>query len=244
MSSSSHELSALTGAYALDALDPQERAAFEAHLAGCPDCAAELRSLRAAAGELSHTSASGPPPQLRADVLDAIGQVRPLPPAGENVVAIRSRTARRWLWQAVAAACVLLAAAGGVWGYQQHQDADHSRNRAAAITRVLDSRDAATVTGAVGTGHATIIYSKAEHRLVLVGHGIAAPAGDKTYQLWMITSAGRATSAGVFTPDASGTVLVKASGDLADTAKMGISIEPAGGSTQPTPGAIIAQMPI
>lgn len=244
MSSSNHELSTLTGAYALDALDEAEHAAFEAHLATCADCAAEVRSLRAAAAELSRTSAAAPPEQLRGDMLGTIGSIRPLPPSADNLVSLRAHAARRWRWQSVAAACVLLAAAAGVWGYQQHQDANRSHTRTAAITNVLDSRDAASVTGAVATGHARIVYSKAAHRLVLIGQNIPEPARDKTYQLWMIDPAGHATSGGVFTPDSSGNVLVLASGDLTDVTRMGISIEPAGGSRQPTPGAIIAEMPI
>ncbi|MGH8961959.1 MAG: anti-sigma factor [Jatrophihabitantaceae bacterium] len=152
---------------------------------------------------------------------------------------------RRCLWQSVAAACMLIAAAAAAWGYQQHHDATHSQNRASAITRVLDSPDASTVTGAIGTsGHATLIYSKNRQRLVLIGHDIPAPPAGKTYQLWMIDPAGTATSAGLFTPNSSGSVLVQASGNLADTAQMGVSVEPAGGSKQPTPGAIIAHMKI
>ena len=69
---SSHEFGGLTGAYALDALDEQERARFEAHLASCADCAAEVRSLRAAAAELSHTTSTAPPPGLRADILEML----------------------------------------------------------------------------------------------------------------------------------------------------------------------------
>lgn len=241
---SNHELSTLTGAYALDALNEQERAAFEAHLTTCADCAAEVRSLRAAAAELSRTSATTPPAELRGDLLAAIENVRPVPSTADDGVSLRTHTARRWVWQAIAAACLLLAAATGVWGYQQHQDANRSHARTAAITSVLDSRDAASVAGAVATGHASIIYSKGEHRLVLIGQNIPEPAPDKTYQLWMIDSAGHATSGGVFTPNSNGNVLVLASGDLAKVTRMGISIEPAGGSQQPTPGAIIAEIPL
>lgn len=244
MSSSDHELSTLTGAYALDALDEAERVAFEAHLVTCADCAAEVRSLRAAAAELSRTSSAIPPDGLRGEILASIENIRPLPPATDDVVSLRAHAARRWLWQSVAAACVLLAAVAGVWGYHQRQDANRAHARAAAITSVLEGRDTASVAGAVAGGQARIVYSKTEHRLVLIGQNIPEPARDKTYQLWMIDPAGHATSAGVFAPNSSGHVLVLASGDLADVAQMGISIEPAGGSAQPTPGAIIAKMPL
>jgi anti-sigma-K factor RskA len=240
-----HEMNALTGAYALDALDEQERARFEKHLATCTDCAEEVRSLRAAAAELSQLSPTEPPAGLRDGLLAAIGQVRPQPPLGQNVVPLRPRGARRWQWQSVAAACVLIAAAAAGWGYQQRVDANHAHAQANAITQVLDSPDAATVAGTVGgTGHATVIYSKTDARLILIGHDLAAPPGSKTYQLWMIDRSGHATSAGLFTPNSSGAVLVQASGDLGDTANLGVSVEPAGGSRQPTPGAIVALLKI
>jgi anti-sigma-K factor RskA len=242
---SSHEFSGLTGAYALDALDEQERAQFEAHLSTCADCAAEVRSLRAAAAELSHTTPAAPPPELRAGILDAIGKVRPLPPAGDNVVELATHRSSRWLWQAVAAACLLLAVAAAGWGYQQHRDANHRQDRSTAIISVLESPDVRTVVGEVGsTGRATLVYSKAEHRYVLLGRDVPAPSGNRTYQLWMIDPRGGATSAGLFRPDANGNVLVQAGGDLSGAASMGISLEPDGGSSRPTPGAILAVMTI
>ena len=71
---------ALSGAYAVDALDDDERAGFEAHLPGCRDCQVEVAELRRAAAELAHDVAEEPPAALRASVLGAIAQVRPLPP--------------------------------------------------------------------------------------------------------------------------------------------------------------------
>lgn len=74
------DIHGLSGAYAVDAVDDVERALFEAHLAGCAQCQAEVASLRAAAGELSSTTLTSPPPSLRASVLRDISSVRPLPP--------------------------------------------------------------------------------------------------------------------------------------------------------------------
>ena len=241
----SHDLSALTGAYALDALDESERALFEAHLAGCPDCAAEVRSLRAAAAELSHATAAAPPPQLRGDVLAGIATVRPLPPRVDRAIRLRAHRPSQRLWQAVAAACALIAVVAAGWGYQQHRDARERDPRATAISAILDSPDATAVTGDIGgAGRAALLYSKSERRLVLIGHDIPAPAEHKTYQLWMIGPQGNAASAGLFAPDNDGNVLVRVTGDLADTAQIGISVEPAGGSPRPTPGAILATLKI
>jgi anti-sigma-K factor RskA len=231
----SDELNALAGAYALDALDGDERALFEQHLLSCDDCAAEVRGMQAAAAELSHATAVAPPPELRGSVLTAISQVRPLPPVVDNVVALHRARAGRSRWQLLAAACALIAIASSVWGYQQHRDA--ARKNTASITLVeqlLNAPDLASTTGPVGSGQATLMYSKSQGKLIMVGHGIPAVAAGKTYQLWLISANGTATSAALFAPDGNGNIRVTASGDLNGTARMGVSLEPTGGSAKPT----------
>ena len=240
----SHELSALVGAYAIDALDESDREMFDAHLADCPDCAAEVASLRAAAAELSQVSSVEPPEALRRDVLAAVGRVRPLPPRA-GVITLQPRPVRRWLWPMVAAACALIAVVAAGWGLQEHRQLAGHRLSPTALSSVFDSEDVAAVSVPVGsTGHATVVYSKAKHRVVLIGQGIPTLPADRTYQVWMLGPNGTATSGGLFRPDRNGNVLVQASGDLNHTAQMGISIERAGGAARPSPGAIVADVAI
>ncbi|MQW76934.1 anti-sigma factor [Nocardioides sp. dk4132] len=80
----SEDIHALSGAYAVDALDDVERAHFERHLAGCEACQAEVDSLRDATALLASTTATPPPPALRDAVLAQIANVRPLPPLVED----------------------------------------------------------------------------------------------------------------------------------------------------------------
>lgn len=233
----SPELHALAGAYALDALDPQEREVFEAHLAECEDCAAEVRSFTATAAELSQITLAGPPPALRADVLSAISNVRPLAPVTDNVIPLRRGRVTRWAWPAVAAACALIAILAGGWGIQQHRDANRT-TASSAIVGVLSANDATAVSGAVGSGHATIVFSRARQQVALLGTSVPTLPAEKSYQLWMIKKdAGGSqvfTSAGTFAPASDGTVRAVAAGDLAGVSEMGVSIEPAGGSPRPT----------
>ncbi len=58
------------GAFALGQLPASERAGLEAHLEGCPDCAAEVQSLRGVAALLPHADPErfGPAPQPSADL--------------------------------------------------------------------------------------------------------------------------------------------------------------------------------
>ena len=64
----------LSGAYALDAVDDIERAAFERHLAECEDCRTEVASLRETTALLAESTAVTPPPSLA-----RLGALRHLP---------------------------------------------------------------------------------------------------------------------------------------------------------------------
>ena len=73
---------------------------------------------------------------------------------------------------------------------------------------------------------------------MLVADGLApAPAGQ-TYQIWFLDSSGAATSAG-FVPagDHSAVVL---QGDPGAAAAVGVTLEPVGGSAQPTTTPVLA----
>ncbi|HEY0165818.1 MAG TPA: anti-sigma factor [Jatrophihabitans sp.] len=233
------ELTGLVGAYALDALDDDERAVFERHLQTCAECAEEVRGLRNAAAELSHLSEVSPPPQLRAAVLGAVAQSRPLPPLvdsarADNVVPLR-RDRGKSLWQGLAAACALAAITVSAWGFTEHREAERAAGvRASAVQQLLDAPDVKAATTTMKQGQGILIYSRSERKLVLVGRGMPTLPSDQTYQLWMMDKSGEPVSGGVFRPDQAGNVEVPASGNLDGVTRMAVSVEPAGGSAQPT----------
>jgi anti-sigma factor RsiW len=66
------EMHELAGSYALNALDTTELAEFEAHLATCPTCQADVSEFCETAAELSLLSLATPPPELRDNILAAI----------------------------------------------------------------------------------------------------------------------------------------------------------------------------
>src|SRR4051794_23204496 len=97
-SGSPHEIHALSGAYAVDALEPAEKALFEAHLAACTACQAEVAELQEATALLGGTASTEPPPALRDSVLAGIRSVRPLPPeTAETPTNVRPMPVRRRL---------------------------------------------------------------------------------------------------------------------------------------------------
>ncbi len=102
------DLHELTAAYALDALDGDEREAYETHLRDCDDCRAELASLAGTVGALASASEGpAPPADLRSRIVSA---ARSEPP---KVVALRPR---RTLYAATALATVaVVGLAIGLW---------------------------------------------------------------------------------------------------------------------------------
>jgi anti-sigma factor RsiW len=105
MTTNQDHLHELTPAYALDALADDERRAFEAHLAGCERCRADLAGLTETAGALGLAAdAAEPPDGLRDRILAAAREEGP-----SNVVAIGSHRRRFAVLGAAAAVAAGLA---------------------------------------------------------------------------------------------------------------------------------------
>jgi anti-sigma-K factor RskA len=80
------ELRELSGGYALGVLDEPDREAFEAHLATCAACTAEVRDLTEVAATLAlDLPQIDPPPALRERVLRAAIGAAPTSPAASGV---------------------------------------------------------------------------------------------------------------------------------------------------------------
>ena len=73
-----------SGAYVLDAMEPRERRAFEAHLQECDGCRRDVREFRETLSGLKELVGQPPPPTLRASVLAAIRNVTQLPHDGDQ----------------------------------------------------------------------------------------------------------------------------------------------------------------
>ena len=96
------DLHDLTAGYALDALDPDERARYEEHLASCESCRAELQEFWQVAGALGRAAGGPTPPaSLRDRILEQARDERP------NVVPLRRRIAAPVLASAAAVAAVV-----------------------------------------------------------------------------------------------------------------------------------------
>jgi anti-sigma-K factor RskA len=223
------DIHALSGAYAVDALDDAERVEFEEHLATCAECRAEVGSLRETAALLAEVGTETPPASLRAGVLSGISRVRPLPPEtpepGESTAATVVR--RRWWPQLLAAAAAVVLLAAGAVAWHPWQD-----GRTTLADRILAAPDAMKVVERLpGGGELTLVRSTSLKRAVIVGHDVPDPGDGKTYQMWLQQPGEDMVSAGLM-PDADAPTVLR--GDAATAAAAAVSVEPAGGSEAPT----------
>ncbi|MFA9446257.1 anti-sigma factor domain-containing protein [Egicoccus sp. AB-alg6-2] len=226
------DIHTLTGAYAVDALDDDERAFFERHLQDCDACALEVRELQATAARLGGAAAETPPPGLKARVMadvDAIRQERR--PAGDR------RQGAPWWGRVLApAAAVLLVLAvaagvlaGGLYGRVSSLEETQSR-----YTELLAAPDVQMVEtrGADGSmGRVVLAVSRGEAMFMV--DGMEPAPHEHVYELWLIGEAD-AQPAGLFDVDEDGRVTHLLSGDFAEAAAIGVTVEPAGGSPAPT----------
>ena len=223
------DVHALSGAYAVDALDDIERAQFERHLAECAECRAEVASLRATAATLAETTTTTPPPALRDKVLADIGTVRPLPPAVEPGAA----PGRRRRLVPLAAAAALIAAVGtGVVVTQPWSDDTSQTPQVSAVDRVLQAPDAERYTQTVDGSEATLVRSRSLNQAVLVTRNMAPPPRGKVYELWLDHKGIGMVAAGLMAEGGEQEILLE--GNPATAIGAGITVEPPGGSEEPT----------
>ncbi|MGW1540076.1 anti-sigma factor [Streptomyces sp. NPDC002309] len=241
----------LTGAYALHALPDDERAAFARHLTDCEPCRQETAEFAATAARLGLAATVTPGAALREQVLRRVTSVRQVPPAGRPVEWARRAGARRAraLSRCALAACVAAAALGGtaLWQHERARDSAEravlAEQRVDALTGVLAAPDAKSRTVRLpGGASATLVASAGRDRAVFVASGMAEPPRDKVYQLWF-DDGGRMRSAGLMDPGRTGQAVLMR-GPVDGAAGVGITVEPTGGSEQPTSEPIaVLEMP-
>jgi anti-sigma factor RsiW len=197
-----HEaIRSLLGAYALDAVDPDERDVVETHLRTCAACRAEVTDHREVAAALASGNAAAP-----ADLWDRIAGALDDPPPPEVIDLGRVRTVRRGaprrlgavVAAAAAAVAVLALVAGGTIARQDQQIDDLAARVDEAETG--PSLRVAELASAAGDLSVSAVVAGTD------GYVLAADLppldADHTYQLWGITD-GQARSLGLLGRDPS-----------------------------------------
>jgi hypothetical protein len=236
------EIQALLGAYALDAVEPEEAAAIEDHLQTCPRCRAEVEEHREVAGLLGNAGGDAPeglwdriagqledaPPPLRLAVQDGTTAVTPLAPRR------RERSGRLLAGAIGAAAALALAVLGVQVVRQQHRLDDMESALAqsdleAAASRAFDDPGARTLQLQSADGQ---VVARAvvmpDGSGFLMAHELPGLDTDRTYQLWGDTGAEQLVSLGLLGTDPA-VVAFEAGTDLGALA---ITDEAAGGVSQ------------
>jgi anti-sigma factor RsiW len=220
------DIHALSGAYAVDALNDIERAEFDRHLATCHSCRDEVESLREAAAHLAESSAAAPPPALRARILDDARSVRPLPP---TVVPHRHRVRRV---PAIAAAAALVVGLGAglttaLWNPWQPDTVQLTM-----ADRIRQAADAQTWSQRLPEGGtATVTRSRSIDAAVWESRGLESVPAGRVYELWLQAPDETLAPAGLMS-SGDGEVILR--GDAGDAIGAGLTVEPSGGSPAPT----------
>lgn len=229
------DLHSLIAPYALDALDPDERNRFEAHLDQCPDCQAELAGFMATAVRLGEAVSLTPPTGLRDRLVSEIAKTPQERPA---VSSLSQRRGLRRTLPRLAVAAALLIGAVGVGGYVvEHQNVQEARDQNQVMSKVLGADDLTTSAKTFDTGGSVKLYTSNDaDAAVVIAKNLPSPGEGKVYQVWMVDGAG-SHSQGYF--KSSGEMVMKG---VAKAKTIAVTVEPDGGSAQPTsdPVATIA----
>lgn len=232
------EATELLGAYALDAVEPEEGAALRRHLETCGACREELDGLRGAAAALGEAAVEAPA-HLWLQISERLGT--PAPPLQ---LAPTRRGARGW-WRnpVVAAAAAVIVAAFAVLGWDVSRLDGRVANLQSAVSRagLRQAADAAAL--APGSRLVELRASAGEARMeVAITPGGQAYAVTSTlpvlrrgtYQLWGLSS-GRLVSIGLLGTAAAPSAFRVEAGVTA----LMVTAEPAGGVPAPTTPVLV-----
>jgi anti-sigma-K factor RskA len=239
-------------AYVLGALDTAERTVFEAHLAtGCQECAKALEEARWLVSQLAHLAPGAAPSEmLKGRLMQTVRAEAQL--AGKRAVPPKS-SIPLWMWVGVAA--LLLFSVYSAWNAERlRNDVRATNERAAVILQqrhdleaqlenakreavILTDPRSVKIIDPKNLGVEAMWHSKLG--IVVTGQRVAAPAGNRVYQLWLIpkVAGGKPIPSLVVRPDEEGKIvlLVAHPPDAMDATKaLAITEEPEGGSQSPT----------
>ncbi len=236
----------LAAIYALGALDGEDRAKLETHLAsGCEICRDEILDSEKLLADLALAAPhAAPPDSVRRRLFERVRE-------DSGAATERSPLPFR-LTRALAAAATLAAVGLGVYARTLHERAETAETERAArealerdlgsLTETLEAFTA-PATRAVslsGQGEAPGAAAKAfldpeNRRLFLYVYNLPPPPPGRTYQLWLIVG-GAPVSMGTFgvEPDGRGRLDTASVPAFEGEITVAVTVEPAGGVPQPT----------
>lgn len=248
--------------YVLDALTEEERELVESYLAEHPEAHPQVKELRAGASALPYgISPVEPPPHVKEALMRRVASdARARSPSSMEASSqpvrrgIRFDDIFRFLSLAAATAAILwafvlnaqVARLRNEISTLNAQVAEQSESIEQIVANLPQTNPSNVITVALrGTdvqprARGQLIADPNEQSAVLVITGLPPLEAGKTYQVWLIDG-GAPVSAGLLTVDEKGQgVLIVTSEDaIGSFQSLGISIEPEGGSPQPTGEIVI-----
>ncbi|MGH8829030.1 MAG: anti-sigma factor, partial [Jiangellaceae bacterium] len=239
------DIHTLAAPYALHAIPDDEKVLFERHLDECAACRVEVAEIHETAARLGTAEHVPVPAEMKATVMARIGQTRRVPPVeseavepagGREVTVVPVTVWRRW-WPRVATGLVAALAAlvivlGGQLG-DLREDLRRSDATAAQLRELVAAPNMEVVRAETNGSTGIVIMARSLDTAVLIAEGMAAPPPEHTYQLWFIAADG-IRSAGLLGAPSDGQLGPFTALGLQDAARLGITVEPAAGSEQPT----------
>ncbi len=222
-------------AYAVGALDAEEAAALESHLRTCESCRDELDAYRATSNNLL----MGFPPRNPSAALRRQLQKR-LPVAQKA-----TRPRLNWsLGRAAMGIAIVLLLALNVFSIsqvralqrQQTQLMDQMQNGQMALA-MLSYSNTQTFPINEEKARGSLLLDKEYNNAVLILRGLQAIPENQTYQIWWITPTDGRVNAGLLRPQPDQPFIaqpIRSTQDLANFVGVDMTVEPAGGSDQPT----------
>lgn len=183
---------------------------------------------------------AGPPAPARLGAAGGPGAVPGYPGTARNTSepgegqVIRPRRRRARALAGVAAVASAAAVALGVVAFDARRDLGELRARDQAVAAVLAAPDARTVrVRAPSGGTGTVVVSRARDRVVFTSSGLPRLPDSRVYELWLLGPDG-ARPAGLLDHGDDGTSTPVLAQALDGDERVGLTVEPAGGSRRPT----------
>lgn len=241
--------------YALNALDGEDKQAFETHLRACPACAQRLAEARRQTSLLGLAAAPvTPPPALKAALMRRIQNEGRATVEQKSVAPVRKKSWGLRFSLSFAAATAILALATFLLGKQyllqrqqigqlqaQLQAAQTLAAQTAAAMHVyadvVSAPDTVSVTlqqqNSAAPGQAHVLFNARMGLAIYSGLISPAPSG-KSYQLWLVPASGAPLSAGLVAASQQNGPLVAHFQPGVSATAFAVTVEPQGGSPQPT----------
>jgi hypothetical protein len=241
--------------YALGSLGEDEARDVREHLETCAQCREEYDLLRPAVQSVAYAAEACPDqehgavvasPLLKTRIMQQVRRDAAQQPPRSNVAEMRAVRPIVWPAYTVAAACLVFALVTGILNISQSDQTRQARTELAQLdaqshrlllelarqrTALADLVSPESQRYAVDHGKVV----RHQKRLYLAMDALPPPPKGKVYQAWTERSGATRMSPSVtFVPNRSGVAVVPIPVDASTIAAVAVSIEPDGGSKQPT----------